>query len=74
MIRALVTITTQIMLNFGDVLASANVKSIKPMTRKTYAKYSRGGYFLLNPGMKAPMIIIVGIELAESAILNSGSI
>lgn len=57
MIRAPVTITTPIMLKFGDVLASANVKSIKPMTRRTDAKYSRGGYFLLNPGMKAPMII-----------------
>lgn len=57
MIKAPETITTPMMLKFGEVLASAKVKSIKPTTKRTAEKYSRGGYFLLNPGMKAPMII-----------------
>lgn len=55
--RAPETMTTPIMLKFGEALASAKVKSIKPTTRRTAEKYSRGGYFLLKPGMKAPIII-----------------
>lgn len=57
MTKAPDTITTPIILKFGELLASANVKRINPTTRRTAEKYSRGGYFLLKPGMKAPIII-----------------
>lgn len=57
MIRAPETITTPITLKFGDVCASAKVKRIKPTTKRTADTYSCGGYFLLNPGIKAPIII-----------------
>ena len=57
MIRAPVIIITPMMLKFGDVCASANVKRIKPTTRSVADTYSYRGYFLLKPGMKAPIII-----------------
>jgi len=50
-------ITTPMTLKFGDVCASARVNRIKPTTRSIADTYSCNGYFLLRPGMKAPIII-----------------
>lgn len=57
MIRAPVIITTPTMLKLGDVCASAKVKRIRPSTRSNAEMYSCNGYFLLKPGMKAPIIM-----------------
>jgi len=57
MINAPDIIKTPMALKFGDVCASARVNRIRPTTRSTADMYSCNGYFLLRPGMKAPIII-----------------
>ena len=57
MISAPVIIKIPIILKLGDICASANVNSIKPRTSKKAEMYSWTGYFLLRPGMNAPIII-----------------
>lgn len=57
MTRAPVIITTPITLKFGDVCASAKVKRIRPTTRRRAETYSWTGYFLLKPGINAPIIM-----------------
>lgn len=57
MTRAPDIIKTPIELKLGDVCASAKVKRISPTTRSTAETYSWNGYFLLKPGMKAPIIM-----------------
>jgi len=56
-IRAPQTMKNLHILNFRDVWASSSVKIIKPTTSNTTDMYSFAGYFLLKPGMKAPIII-----------------
>jgi len=57
MMRAPEIIITPIILKFGEVWASANVNKMRPITSNIADMYSWTGYFLLNPGIKAPITI-----------------
>lgn len=51
------TMTTPMMLKFGDACASARVKITSPTTSITAETYSRNEYRRLRPGTNAPIII-----------------
>lgn len=57
MTRAPTIITTPMTLKFGEVFASAKVKRIRPITKRIAEIYSWMGYFLLKPGINAPITI-----------------